>query len=360
MRVFAGLLCALLALAVVGADDPASVFRDEITVRRLVTEVRVLDWSNSPVTDLARENFRVELGGVPAEVESVEWITTAPTALAAGATRRAGGVHAPPTTARDRGRLIVILVQTDLERVRLTGLFRNTDYAVEMLQRLGPEDRVALAVYSSHLDLISDFTGDFDAIGRLLNVPDLLEHRPEVAPAPGVSLARHFDHAAAADAARPSEALEILGEALQPIPGPKTVIMLGWGLGTYTKHGVVLGRAFHRAVEALTVAETSVFVLDITDADYHSLEAGLKAVAAGTGGRYHRTRHHPGVAVDLVLRALQGHYELVLIPDPAVIADRIHLEVEVDRPRVEVLARPYLSGTPPAEAPEPLGAGSAS
>jgi VWFA-related protein len=344
MWCLAGLPWLLLLLPLAEAEDPASVFRGEVEVRRIVTEVRVLDWSNTPVLGLTREDFSVELGGVPAEVESVEWIRTAPPELAADAMQRADPDQALPATRQNRGRLIVILVQTDLESVRLTGLYRTADYAVELIQRLGPDDRVALAVYSSHLDLISDFTGDFDAITRVLNVPDLLEHRPEVIPAADVSLARHFDHAAAADAARPSDGLRILGEALQPIPGPKTVIMLGWGLGTNTKHGVVLGGAFHRAVAALTMAETSVFVLDVTDADYHSLEAGLKSVAESTGGRYHRTRKHPGVAFNLVLRALQGHYELVLIPDPTVITNRIHLKVEVDRPRLEVLARPYLSG----------------
>ena len=66
------------------------------------------------------------------------------------------------------------------------------------------------------------------------------------------------------------------------------------------------------AVEALEAARTSVFVLDVTDADYHSLEVGLQSVAAATGGAYYRTRLFADQAIRRLGATLSGHYLVTL------------------------------------------------
>jgi hypothetical protein len=62
--------------------------------------------------------------------------------------------------------------------------------------------------------------------------------------------------------------------------------------------------------EALQRARASVFSLDVTTADYHSLEAGLQLVAEHTGGFFARTHEFTSRAVRTLLGALAGHYTL--------------------------------------------------
>jgi hypothetical protein len=53
-----------------------------------------------------------------------------------------------------------------------------------------------------------------------------------------------------------------------------------------------------------------VFALDVTIADYHSLEVGLMQVAEDTGGFYAKTHIFPDAALRRMERALSGYYVL--------------------------------------------------
>jgi hypothetical protein len=55
-----------------------------------------------------------------------------------------------------------------------------------------------------------------------------------------------------------------------------------------------------------------VFTLDVTDADYHSLEVGLEQVSYDTGGFYAKTHLFQAQALRRLEGALAGHYVLVL------------------------------------------------
>ena len=109
--------------------------------------------------------------------------------------------------------------------------------------------------------------------------------------------------------------MEVIAKALEPIEGPKSMILFGWGMGIYTSFGVIMDRHYERARRALDEARTTVFSLDISDADYHSLEAGLRQTAADTGGLYLKTNAFPQMATDLVEKAISGRYELVIKTD---------------------------------------------
>jgi hypothetical protein len=64
------------------------------------------------------------------------------------------------------------------------------------------------------------------------------------------------------------------------------------------------------ARHALQKARCSVFALDVTNADYHSLEVGLIQVAEDTGGFYAKTHIFPDAAMKRMARALSGYYVL--------------------------------------------------
>jgi hypothetical protein len=48
----------------------------------------------------------------------------------------------------------------------------------------------------------------------------------------------------------------------------------------------------------------------VTDADWHSLETGLRRVAEDTGGEYLKVHENAGAALARVAAALAGHYVL--------------------------------------------------
>ncbi|MES1211525.1 MAG: hypothetical protein ABUL63_04230, partial [Acidobacteriota bacterium] len=159
------------------------------------------------------------------------------------------------------------------------------------------------------------------------------------------SLAGSFDLEKAKDAASTERGLEVTAEALQALPGEKIVVFLGWGMGSFSSLGVQMRPAFAPAVRALRRARATVFVLDVTSADRHSLEAGLEAVASATGGSYAKTNLLPGLATDFLARAIAGHYIVTIDPStvPAGPRGRSRGVVEVGLRRGlkgTVLARP--------------------
>ncbi len=244
---------------------------------------------------------------------------------------------------RSAGRLVVFFVQADLNPTRISGQLRLRLHTRELLDALRPEDRMAVVSYDSHLKLRQDFTRDRDAVYAALDQGMLWGKEPDIAPDGPESFAGHFDFAAARRAASPERALEVTAKALKPFPGEKTMIFLGWGLGRFGGGGVDMVPAFAPAVRALAAARASVFVLDVTSADGHSLEVGLQDVADATGGLYLKTFRLPGLATRTLARAISGYYVLTL--DPSQLPEKVdragHLEIELrDGRRGTVLARP--------------------
>jgi VWFA-related protein len=308
---FTLLLIALAALTASAQEPPDETsFGDEITVALSMVTVRVVDALGNPVPDLGPRDFRVRVGGREIPVVAVDW--NASDALAPVPLAPLAPVPAEEVPAREPGQLVVFFVQADLNPTRISGQLRLRPYTRELLDRLHPADRVAVVSYDSHLKLWLDFTRDRDAVWAALDRAMVWSEEVAVAPAAGDSLARGFDAAAARRAASPECALEVTARALIPLPGEKSLVYLGWGLGRYSADGVRMTPAYDPAVRALARARASVFVLDVTSADFHSLEVGLQAVAAATGGTYAKTNVLPGLATDALVRTLSGFYVLTL------------------------------------------------
>ena len=320
------------------AQEP---FHGSIEVRRILSQVRVVDTSGAPIPDLGVESFDVWINGEAVPVEAVEWIPTSRAGRALSQPRRPSASQpGSRTPSRDaEGRLVVIVFQTDFHRTRLTGLYRMSYHAAEFLRGLEPADRVALAVYGSHLQLHVDFTDDFDGLRRLLTVPSLVQTRTASAEAEEPSLARHLDLESARGAATFSQGLRVLGEALEQLPGHKEVVLFAWGLGRYTGDAVWLGQDYNEARLALARARATVYSLDVSTADYHDLEVGLRRVSQDTGGFYVKTHVFPTQALDRLNLALAGYYELTLVA-PTEVGEYYTLEVNVECDGCTVLARP--------------------
>ena len=138
--------------------------------------------------------------------------------------------------------------------------------------------------------------------------------------------------------ARDDERLERAQESpivggLPDVPGIVVAMRLTPGLGVHMEAD------YDEAAAALLASRTTVFSLDVTNADSHTLEAGLKKVARDTGGFYARTHDFPTSVMKRLKRALSGHYVLVF-ERPNVPRGTHRVQVDVVGLSGEVLARP--------------------
>ena len=328
----------LAALLAVAALPALAQFRDTVTVARILLDVRVTDYDGNAIADLTNQDFDVRVGSRKAEVLSATWIDDRATSHAARLDNPTTGQPDNPTLAS--GRLFIIFIQTDFARAssRVAGQMHFLTYAEKTLEMLEAGDRVAVFSFDSHLKFRLDFTSDKDQILAAMR-ESLLVNIPGPPPAvPSPSLAARLDAAAMKQAADSETALLLLGNALRPIPGPKSMLLMGWGLGQFSREGVRMKARYKVARNALEAARVTIFALDTTDADYHSLEIGLRQAAEDTGGFYAKTHHFPQLAITRLRRTLAGRYELELRRPDALRQGTHRLVVRVKRRGAVVLA----------------------
>lgn len=335
-------LCSLLTtVGAVAQDLVPTPFGTTVEVRRIVTEVRVVNHDGTPVLGLGPDDFNVKIGGDRAEVESVLWVPSTADAIDRGVEDPERELSPEDLRRPPEDRLIVILFQTDIgfHSSRTTGLLRMAPRASEFVSNLGPDDRAALLVHHSHLEMRADFTTDHEALAAMLTPTKILKSESLPSQKGGPSLGLFLDSEAMQDAASMAGALEVIGKALQEIPGPKSLVFFGYALGRMSAgHRITIDDSYRRAMVALADARTSVFSLDITHADAHSLEVGLRQVAEDTGGFYIKTHLFPEIAMTRLTRVISSYYELSVIPPPD-LAEDYTIKVKVDRPRTNVYVR---------------------
>ncbi|HEV8118647.1 MAG TPA: VWA domain-containing protein [Thermoanaerobaculia bacterium] len=321
-RVTAGILgvglCGSAALAQAPLPVKPEGFREEARVELVVVDAHVTDRYGDPIPNLTPADFRARVDDKPVLLESVDWIPADLPEIPFDTTLSAAEPGKPILLAPP-GRLIVLFFQTGFEHSRLVGLVRMSLQARRFLDDLLPTDRVAVVSYDSHLKLRQDFTNDHERIREALYDAIRTGREAPIETAYFPSIAEHFDFAAAKDAATPERGLFILARALAPIPGGKTMLFFGWGLSTV---GGISGPTpteqhdYGNAMRALAAARTNIFTLDVTDADFHSLEVHLENLALATGGTYQKTHLFPSLAMDRVRRAISGRYVLTFKSPP--------------------------------------------
>jgi len=291
----------------------------EVRVSRIILDAWVTGRDGEPLAGLSRSDFRVTVDGREAEVEAAEWIPAdvpeiGPPLEAAGA--GIGADPAPREAPSPPGRLLVVFVQGDIGRFRTLGTMHAGHHLGPLLDSLRPSDRVAVVSFDSHLKLRQDFTNDPAAIRRAF-FASLAFGAPESGPAaldPGISIASRLDPEEALRAASVDRALGLVARALAPIPGGKAVLFFGWGLRVNRSPRET--REYLEALEAIEKARVTVFSIDVTLADWHTLEEEMRWVSEVTGGTYESAFHFPSGAVFRLARRLAGRYVLVCVrPD---------------------------------------------
>jgi len=322
-------------LAVSGQAQEPKPFTERVDVQRVLLDVHVTDGVGQPLENLVASDFRVRIGGKPARVESATWVAGALRDETAAALLRSPAATAPVAV---EGRLIVFLIQKDLEPSRIIGLMRLLIEAKPFFASFTPRDRVAVLSFDSRLRVWTDFTNDLDRIRALLQHDILLSEPPPLAESEPPSLIARLQKRQADEAGSMETALELVGHLLEPLPGAKNVVVFGHGFGRLGSSGVELAQDYDLAQKALRDARASVFCLDVTQADYHSLEAGLQQVASDTGGFYERTFLFPTRALNRLAGTLAGHYVL-FIERPPLKKGPHRIEVDVPHRDATVLAR---------------------
>ena len=286
-------------------------FQERVDVNRLLIDVRVLDGDGHPIDGLQPEDFEVTVGGRRTPVESVQWIdggapTLDPFSPSGEHAVANQGIPVP------EGRLVVFLVQKSLERGRAVGLLQLLIKMRELLETFPftAGDRIAVLSFDTRLTIWIDFTRDLKRVRRVFEHEILFRDEASPEPAAGSSLLARLTPERAARTSTIEDAFRQVGEALLPLPGAKSVVFIGHGFGELTSAGVLLSSKYAQARATLHAARATVFSLDVTDADAHSLEVGMQSVAYDTGGFFARTHLFPDFAVSRLAGALAGYYVL--------------------------------------------------
>jgi VWFA-related protein len=301
----------------VGVSGNAQVpqIAERVEVARVVVDLHVLDNDGRPVSGLTVTDLKVTADDKPVKIEWLRW-TTGAVALG-GPAAQAAPVPSAVETRPPPGRLVLLFFQKDLEPSRIEGLMLLLRQAEALLDGLAEGDRVAVASFEHHLELWCDFTTDRAAVRAILTRSILFAGRGgELASGEPPLLGRTFDRDAGRRAYSMENALAVIGGALDRLPGPKSVVLVGHGFGRMIGGGdirsarVAYDPEYREARRLLSRARATVYCLDVTRADSHTLETGLRSVAEDTGGFFLRTNWFPGRAMSRLGEALGGHYEL--------------------------------------------------
>jgi VWFA-related protein len=329
------LLLAAILVGVPAYGQEPPPYSERVEVTRLLLDTRVLDRLGQPVRGLAADDFIVKVGGKVARVESAVWVGAGePSAPGASAIEVADEAEPPP----GEGRLIVFLFQKSLEPSRIVGFMRMLIEARGVLESLSPRDRVAVLSFDSRLQVWVDFTNDYARVRRIFEDGILFQRASPVQEALGMSLVRRLAPDEAKRTYTIERALWRIGDALADLPGAKSIVLVGHGFGRFSLGGVHMEHEYEPMRQALQSARVSVFSLDVTTADYHSLEVGLQLVAEHTGGFFVRTHEFTSRAVRTLLGALAGHYTL-FVELPALEEGAHRTEIKLAHKNGTVFAR---------------------
>jgi len=375
------------------ADDAPPKFEGGVEI--VAVDASVVDGKGQPVRDLAAEEFVVKVDGRRRRVLSARFVDLR------GGPAAAAPSGEDPQPAADRspdhvaGRRIVIVV--DRGQLSGGGVRKATQAAARLLDRLSPNDRVA--VYSLPSGPRVGFTTDRaaldTALGRIGPAQDRFVGEFNVSLAEAISFvesAARFDGVAQRECrqwerverARALDfclrrveheakqqvdehqrsvddrlsALESVFQNVAGVPGPKTVVLISGGFTspiTGSQSGVL--HRLRRVATLAAAARASLYTLDLADRgdgfqasqsrmsntlneDIQVRGQGLEFLSGMAGGAMFQVVASADWAFDRVASEISGHYLLGLEPATRDRDGKPHdIEVKVLRRGVDVRAR---------------------
>ncbi|HEY0158177.1 MAG TPA: hypothetical protein VGF28_12915 [Thermoanaerobaculia bacterium] len=341
-------IACLLALCV--ATTTHAQYTETITVSRIVLDTRVTDAHGAPITDLKPEDFTVKVGGAPAMVASATWldetgdgVPRVPRVPRSSSDEEDADPTEEPeeprgTRGTGSGRLIVIFVQTDFQRanLRMQRQMAFRRHAEEIIHSFDDDDRLAVFSFDSHLKFRCDLTTDKAAAIRAMNESILIDVPPPPPAVPEPSLAPFLDRQEMKRAVSSEAAMRIVGNALKQLEGPKTMLLLGWGLGV--KHGAMVMTRHEWPAARAALQEARVVVMALNTGLGGELSYGMETAAKDTGGMYALTSDFPHQVANRVRGTMLGRWELELMTAQPLPPGRYAVDVRVRRRGAVVLA----------------------
>jgi len=320
----------LIAVAAAGLAAQQT-YRDRVDVPRVLVDVRVVDNAGKPVAGLTPADFSVRIDGKTAAVDTMEWVAAEDAASLTSAPSR-------PDVVPPHGRWIVFLYQKKPDLSEVAGLMRIRRDLAAFAGVITSEDRSAVVSFDTQAHLWLDFTNDVPEMRRVLKHDIVVGSPPRLDPGPAPSLTGRL--AAFSSSNTIEQTLRLLGETLEPLPGAKSIIVLGYGMGTWIPkfQSVDMDAGYPEAIMRLQKARVSVFCVDITTADYHARQEGLQSIASDTGGFYLQSHIFTTAAFDRLAGVLAGHYVLLVEPPDQEKGAR-RLQVALTHRRATVIAR---------------------
>ena len=302
----------LLTAGLLLAAQPS--LREDVEVHRVLIDARVVGRGGEPVLGLSAQDFVVRVDGLPARVDAVDWVGSGGSAAAASS---------------QEPRLVLLFFQRHVEASRTEGLLRIAPMVARLVEKLDPQDWVAVATFDSHLELYTDFTRDHATVAEIVRRHVMMIDHPGMpARGEGPSLVSRLDARAMRKAYNVETALNLLAVALEPMRGAKSLAYFCTGMGRLTSSGILAHRDFAPAIQSLVRGRTAVFSLDLVQADLHTLEEPLRLLARSTGGFYDKTYVLPLGDVHRLASALDGHYVLAVeSPVPPGGSHRVKVEL---------------------------------
>jgi VWFA-related protein len=303
----ASLLCVAAVLA--SSQTPAQQGQASQTRRPtylvesnlVVVDVTVRDRKGKPVGDLTRGQFKIYEDNVPQEIvtfaaESVPVGPPPAVAAVPGATETAKPAVAVinlglkpdqlPNREDLEGKRLVILF-FDLSSLGTEDLIRSVDTAREFVaKQSGPQDLVAIATYSSILELVQDFTNDRDVLLKTLaaiSSPDSGDAAVEDLSDPDTSEEVFVPDTVQFNifnTDRRLSALETLAKMYREFPERKSLLYFSSGV---TTTGVENNAQIRSTVDNANRSNMSIYTVD--SRGLVALPPGGGASARGAGGR---------------------------------------------------------------------------
>ena len=257
-----GLLLSLALTAQEAAPGarPGQV-EEHVTVERVVLTGRVIDRYANPIRELGVHDFRLRVDGQETPIESVDWNPVPPkTEQKPSAPGRPVSVLVPESPSGRQ--LIVMLFQWELAGQKDTGFVRMMRQAMQFVDASADESRFAVLAFGSSLHLLQDFTTDRAAIRRAIEAV----RNPAYSGSGGDAASSVRDiHRCRADSIE--RAFVCIGNELQPIPGPKSVLFFGWTVSSYRSSWRT---RYPDMIDAVRRSDVTVFSLDVSNGR-HSL-----------------------------------------------------------------------------------------
>ncbi len=241
----------------------------KVTVSKRQLEFRAFDEHGDVIRDLTASDLNLTIDGHESSID----VLLSPSDYPVSSDK----------DARHRFR-VVLLFQKDLTGARSASLMKSYQQLQPHIQDLVRDASVAVFSFRSHLKQHTDFTSDINQLQQALL------HMLGQAEMPPASEPRHTkeDLENWKDSATIEQALKALATSLATIEGDKVILFIGWGVGEFTPAGIRYSPDYYAARDLLIRSQISVFMLDYSQADYHSLEEGLKLLATDSGGDYAR------------------------------------------------------------------------